>query len=49
MTVLVPSAACVGACLIVLSTPIQEYSSKSKIPDGKLKKRKSSLEEELVV
>lgn len=45
MTVLVPSAACVGACLVVLSTPIQEYSDSKKIQDGTMKKRKSSLEE----
>jgi len=30
MAVLVPSAACLGACLVVLLTPIQEYSEKSK-------------------
>lgn len=50
MTVLVPSVACLGACLVVLFTPIQEYSEKNKKLQIKLnQKRKSSLEEELVV
>jgi len=30
MAVLVPSAACFGACLVVLFTPIQEYSEKNE-------------------
>jgi len=49
MTVLVPSAACLGACLVVLFTPIQEYSEKSKKIDIKANRRRTSLEDELVV
>ena len=48
MTVIVPSSACLLSCILVYFTPIQEYK-KEKSLKSNVKKRKSSLEEELVV
>jgi hypothetical protein len=47
--VLIPSLSSVLATLIVITYPIQEYSNKKKDKEDGILKRKSSIEEELVI